>query len=165
VNEELPHPDAGAGTAKAPGRPRVLVVDDEELVRLVLVRTLRLGGFDVFEASDGLEALACLPAVVPDLVLTDLNMPRCNGEQLCLEIKRQAATAGVHVVMMTGGPLDEARMRAIGCAAVIYKPLPDRLPEILSAVVLDTARLAHADSWALADAPHPLPARGARGAA
>ena len=72
-------------------RPRVLVVDDEELVRLVIARTLRLSGFDVFEARDGLEALARMPVAAPDLVLTDLNMPRCNGEQLCVEIKRRQA--------------------------------------------------------------------------
>ena len=60
-------------------RPRVLVVDDEELVRLVIARQLRLSGFDVFEARDGLEALARLPVAAPDIVLTDLNMPRCNG--------------------------------------------------------------------------------------
>ena len=116
-------------------RPRVLVVDDEELVRLVLARTLRLSGFDVFEARDGLEALARIPVAAPDLVLTDLNMPRCNGEVLCVEIKRRHATAALPVVMMTGGPLDEARMREIGCAAVIYKPLPERLPELLLSIL------------------------------
>ena len=111
-------------------RPRVLVVDDEELVRLVIARTLRLSGFDVFEARDGLEALARMPVAAPDLVLTDLNMPRCNGEMLCVEIKRRHATAGVPVVMMTGGPHDEAHMREIGCAAVIYKPLPDAVVRV-----------------------------------
>ena len=43
------------GSSRFTARPRVLVVDDEELVRLVVARTLRLSGFDVFEARDGLE--------------------------------------------------------------------------------------------------------------
>jgi CheY-like chemotaxis protein len=120
-------------------RPRVLVVDDEELVRLVLARTLRLSGFDVFDARDGLEALARMPVAAPDLVLTDLNMPRCDGETLCVELKRRHATARVPVVMMTGGPLDEARMRALGCAAVIYKPLPERLGEFLLSILQDAS--------------------------
>jgi CheY-like chemotaxis protein len=128
-------------------RPRVLVVDDEELVRLVIARTLRLSGFDVFEARDGLEALARLPMAAPDLVLTDLNMPRCNGEMLCAEIKRRHATAGVHVVMMTGGPLDEARMRELGCAAVFYKPLPERLPELLLAILRDAGPSSSTNAW------------------
>jgi CheY-like chemotaxis protein len=162
VNEGLPQPaHAASGPAQPSVRPRVLVVDDEDLVRLVLQRTLRLSGFDVFEASDGLEALARLPAVAPDLVLTDLNMPRCNGEQLCLEIKRHPATAAIPVVIMTGGPLDEARMRQIGCAAVIYKPWPDRLPEFLSGIVRDAAQARGPDSWALVGAYPAPPARGA----
>ena len=82
------------GPSRFTVRPRVLVVDDEEIVRLVLARALRLSGFDVFEARDGLEALARMPVAAPDLVLTDLNMPRCNGETLCVEIKRRYATAG-----------------------------------------------------------------------
>jgi CheY-like chemotaxis protein len=128
-------------------RPRVLVVDDEELVRLVIARTLRLSGFDVFEACDGLEALARMPVAAPDLVLTDLNMPRCNGELLCVEIKRRQGTAGVLVVMMTGGPLDEAHMRQIGCAAVIYKPLPARLGECLLSILQNAAPASRPGAW------------------
>lgn len=146
--KEAPPPAASDRDARGGMRLRVLVVDDEELVRLVLARTLRLSGFDVFEARDGLEALARLPAIAPDLVLTDMNMPRCNGERLCLEMKRQPTTAGIHVVMMTGGPLDEARMRAIGCAAVFYKPLPDRLPQLLAAIAHGAAGAA--PPWARA---------------
>jgi CheY-like chemotaxis protein len=137
-------------------RPRVLVVDDEELVRLVIARTLRLSGFDVFEARDGLEALARIPVAAPDLVLTDLNMPRCDGEVLCVEIKRRHATAALPVVMMTGGPLDEARMREIGCAAVVYKPLPERLSEFLLSILQDTPGAGRADARV---APPPGPAR------
>jgi CheY-like chemotaxis protein len=135
------------GTSQA--RPRVLVVDDEDLVRLVIARTLRLAGFEVSEARDGLDALSRIAANTPDLVLTDLNMPRCNGERLCLEIKRQGATANVRVVIMTGGPLEETHMRQIGCAAVIYKPLPDRLPELLAAILQDAAPVSRTGAWAV----------------
>ena len=131
-------------------RPRVLVVDDEELVRLVVARTLRLSGFDVAEARDGLEALARIPVAAPDIVLTDLNMPRCNGEALCVEIKRRHAIASVPVVMMTGGPLDEAHMREIGCAAVIYKPLPERLAEFLLSILQDAAPASRPGAWTVA---------------
>jgi len=131
-------------------RPRVLVVDDEELVRLVIARTLRLSGFDVFEARDGLEALARIPVATPALVLTDLNMPRCDGERLCAEIKRRHGSAGIQVVMMTGGPLDEAHMREVGCAAVIYKPLPERLPEFLMSLLQDAAPATSAGAWSAA---------------
>jgi CheY-like chemotaxis protein len=130
-------------------RTRILVVDDEDLVRLVIAKTLQLAGYEVFEARDGLDALAQLPTAAPDLVLTDLNMPRCNGERLCAEIKRQPASKDVRVVVMTGGPLDEAQMREMGCAAVIYKPLPDRLPDLLSAILHGAAPPNRPGVWAV----------------
>jgi CheY-like chemotaxis protein len=140
---------SGAGDAAGPRRPRVLVVDDEDVVRLVVARRLRAGGFDVYEARDGLDALSALATVAPDLVLTDLNMPRCNGERLCIELTRQRGSADVRVVMMTGGPLDESRMRQLGCAAVIYKPLPDRLPEFLAAILQGAAPASRPGAWAV----------------
>jgi CheY-like chemotaxis protein len=146
------------GSSRFTVRPRVLVVDDDELVRLVIARTLRLSGFDVFEARDGLEALARMPVAAPDLVLTDMNMPRCNGEMLCAEIKLRHATAGVPVVIMTGGPLDEAHMRELGCAAVLYKPLPDRLPEFLLSILQDAAPTSLAGPWPVAETSTAPPA-------
>jgi CheY-like chemotaxis protein len=129
------------GEASRPGsapestreRLRVLVVDDEDLVRLVLGHKLKLAGFDVVEARDGLDALSHLDGV--DIVLTDLNMPRCNGEQLCREIRTREAFSALPIVLMTGGPIDEARMQAAGCQAVLYKPLPDALGDYLRAAV------------------------------
>lgn len=142
----IPPPDGAAGTAPAAApatthvRPRVLVVDDEDLVRLVVARRLRLAGFDVTEARDGLEALARLPGVGADIVVTDLNMPRCNGEQLIRELRRSASTATLPILLMTGGPIDEARLREAGCSGFVYKPLPDTLPDILRASLAATAR-------------------------
>ena len=144
------------GEAAARLRPRVLVVDDEDLVRMVVARTLRRSGFDVVEARDGLDALTCIATSASDLVLTDLNMPRCNGEMLCAEIKRRHATANVPVVLMTGGPLDETHMREIGCAAVLYKPLVDRLDEFLLSILEDVAPASRPGAWA---APAKGPAR------
>jgi two-component system chemotaxis response regulator CheY len=110
-----------------------MVVDDEDLVRLVVARRLRLAGFEVTEARDGLEALARLPGTGADLILTDLNMPRCNGEQLIRELRRSPATAALPILLMTGGPIDETRFREAGCSGFVYKPLPDSLPDILRA--------------------------------
>jgi CheY-like chemotaxis protein len=113
------------GNAVAP--LRVLVVDDEDLVRRVIGTLLRRAGFEVDEARDGLEALGCIQAATPDLVLTDLDMPRCSGEELCTAIKSDHATTHIPVLLMTGGQADESRMRAAGCSAILYKPLPPSL--------------------------------------
>ena len=120
---------------RVPSGTKVLVVDDEDLVRLVIGRTLRRSGFEVFEAHDGLDALQNMRFQRPDVVLSDLNMPRCNGERLCSEMKGLPDLADVPVVLMTGGPTDEERMHAAGCRRVLYKPLPADLAEILAAVM------------------------------
>ena len=122
--------------AQGAAGPSVLVVDDEDLVRAVIARRLRLAGFDVLEARDGLEALARLPPQGVDLVLTDLHMPRCNGEQLARDLRRIPAMATAPILLMTGGPSDESRMRAAGCTGFVYKPLPDTLADILRAALV-----------------------------
>jgi chemosensory pili system protein ChpA (sensor histidine kinase/response regulator) len=114
---------------------RVLVVDDEDLVRLVVTKRLEKKGFEVAEARDGWEALALVAQGAPDLVLTDFYMPRCTGEALIRELRNNPATARLPVVLMTGGPTDEALMRELGCAAVLYKPLPDAIDEVLLRVL------------------------------
>jgi CheY-like chemotaxis protein len=123
--------DAGAALP----RGRVLVVDDEDLVRLVIARKLQAYGFEVQEARDGVAALAVIHQARPDLILSDLNMPRSNGERLCLDVKRDPATAQIPVLIMTGGPTDEARMRAAGCVGILYKPLPDELCQYITSVM------------------------------
>jgi CheY-like chemotaxis protein len=121
-------------------RARVLVVDDEDLVRLVVTKRLEQKGFDVVVARDGWDALASVAVNAPDLVLTDFFMPRCTGERLIRELRRRPETARLPVVLMTGGPTDEALLRELGCAAVVYKPLPDTLDELLWGVLRAPAR-------------------------
>ena len=114
---------------------RVLVVDDEDLVRLVVTKRLEKKGFEVTEARDGWEALARVAERAPDLVLTDFYMPRCTGERLIRELRLNPATARLPVVLMTGGPTDESLLRELGCAAVLYKPLPDGIDEVIRRVL------------------------------
>jgi CheY-like chemotaxis protein len=119
---------------------RVLIVDDEDLVRRVVAALLRRGGLDVTEARDGLDALEKVHDLRPDVILTDLNMPRCDGEQLCLALRGDPLTAHIPVVLMTGRNADEARMRELGCVAVWYKPLlPSIADQLLRLIAGGTA--------------------------
>jgi CheY-like chemotaxis protein len=115
--------------------PLVLVVDDEPLVRHLLVRKLQHHGFTVREASDGEEALANVHQAPPDIVLTDLHMPNCDGERLCQLLKAGSATSAIPVVLMTAGTIDEDLMRVVGFDDVVYKPLPQDLPHLLRALL------------------------------
>jgi two-component system copper resistance phosphate regulon response regulator CusR len=82
------------------GNRRVLIVDDEPFVVIVLERFLRESQFQVGCAQNGAEALRVFSESSWDLVITDRAMPEMNGEQLAEEIKRTAP--GTPVILMTG---------------------------------------------------------------
>ncbi len=79
----------------------LLVVDDEvEIVRLV-TRIFQARGMRVLGAHDGAEALASVASDRPDLVLLDLDLPRVDGWEVCRQLKADAATRDIPIVMMT----------------------------------------------------------------
>ena len=95
-----------AGTVRVPSisrRPLVLIVDQDPGVRGMSRETLISNGFDVLTASDGLEGLRIAISHRPEIVIADASMPKMGGRELCQLIKSNEATAGVKVVLMTGG--------------------------------------------------------------
>lgn len=83
------------------GNVRVLVVDDDDLVRETLRNYLATSGFDVLVASDGEEALALLTHEAVDLVLTDLIMPNREGIETIVELRRQESPP--KIIAISGG--------------------------------------------------------------
>jgi CheY-like chemotaxis protein len=83
----------------------VLVVDDDEVIRRLLRDILEAKGYGVQEAGDGVEALACLAAQSFDMVISDIQMPRCNGFELFESMGQHYP--GVKRVLMTGSDIDE----------------------------------------------------------
>jgi CheY-like chemotaxis protein len=103
-------------------RPRtVLLVDDNVSVRESLARLLRMEGYDVVEAADGLEALERLDAVRPDVVVTDLRMPRMHGLDLIRESRRRLEGAQRIVAISVHGPEALASARDAGADALVDK--------------------------------------------
>ena len=84
--------------AEAPGA-RVLIVDDEELLRATLRRVLTRGGLETATASNGVEAIAMLERESFDVVLTDVFMPEMTGPELLAHLKRYRHPA--EVIIMT----------------------------------------------------------------
>jgi two-component system chemotaxis response regulator CheY len=104
-------------------------------MRSFVLRVLTLSGFDVaevFEASDGLEALAILEQHPVDVLLTDINMPRMNGEELMRHLKEDDRWRDVPVLVVTADSTEArlGRMLAAGARGYLTKPLP---PERLRA--------------------------------
>ena len=102
----------------------VLVVDDNETNREVLVGLLEPIGFSVFQAQDGRQALDLLRAQPFDLVLMDLRMPRMSGEEALAEIRRDPLLAHTKVMAVTASMEARlmAQLEALGFDAVLGKP-------------------------------------------
>jgi chemosensory pili system protein ChpA (sensor histidine kinase/response regulator) len=120
------HPAAAAGTqeATAPRRPRVLVVDDDLHSRDAVARLLADEGYESAVASDGEEATLLLPTWRPDLVVTDLNMPRLDGRGLLQRVARLLPGTPVIVVSARLTPEGGTTLEALGASATFRKPVP-----------------------------------------
>jgi two-component system, chemotaxis family, chemotaxis protein CheY len=119
----------------------VLVVDDSAAIRKILQRVLRQTGMairTIFEAGDGQEALAVLRAERPNLVLTDINMPRMDGLQLLAAIRAVPEWRDLPVVMITteGGEAKVGEAVRLGAAGYVRKPFTaDQIKEKLAGIL------------------------------
>ena len=68
---------------------RILIVDDEAIARRMLANTLRRAGFDVTQACNGLQAWEVLAQFTPDAMVTDIDMPKMTGEELCHRVSEE----------------------------------------------------------------------------
>ncbi|MEK8051761.1 EAL domain-containing protein [Ideonella sp. DXS22W] len=90
------------GQAPAPQPPRLLLVDDDPMLRHMAARTLRHAGFTVVDTADGTAALAAFAAQAFDLVLLDVMMPGLDGFETCQRLRALPRGARVPVIMLTG---------------------------------------------------------------
>ncbi|MDY7013264.1 MAG: response regulator [Cyanobacteriota bacterium] len=108
----------------------VLVVDDSPSQREMIATLLRTIGMQVTVASNGEEGLQCLNSSLPDLVITDVVMPKMNGYEFCRKIKSNPTTEHIPVLMCTskGEEFDRYWGMKQGADAYISKPFkPDDL--------------------------------------
>ncbi len=79
-----------------------LVVDDSMLIRHTVCRFLEERGFTVESATNGLEALEAVKRVRPDIIITDIQMPKMDGSELITAVKREPALASIPIVIVAG---------------------------------------------------------------
>jgi DNA-binding NtrC family response regulator len=103
---------------------RILVVDDNEDFREMLVQALRGNGYHVSEAGDGEAALEVLAKTTLDMAIVDLDMPKLNG--LALSKKVKEAMPEFPIVMVTGYAqfYSAAEILSVGIDAFLQKPVP-----------------------------------------
>ena len=104
---------------------RVLWVDDDPNLTAAFTRRLRRKGIEVTPASDGMQGYWLTVTKRPDLVITDLRMPRWEGEDLLDCLIGNSETAGVPVIVLSGYLIPEmkSRLLRLGVAAVLEKPV------------------------------------------
>lgn len=129
---------------------RILVVDDEKMVRDTLGQVLADEGYVVDLAADGAAALERVQHARPDAVLLDLMMPGMNGRQFLQALRDDPAYAQVPVLIMTAVHGLEVNLASIGASEVVEKPF--NIEELLNKVALAVYRSREADPTAV-----PLP--------
>jgi two-component system, cell cycle response regulator len=117
-----------------PCRCRVLVVDDDELVRARLAALLRLGGYEVLTAGSGEEALRVLNTTDCQIVLTDWQMPRMDGLELCRAVRLRDSKSYVYVLMLTVRNGTRDTLMGLAAGADDYLVKGASAPEILARV-------------------------------
>ena len=106
----------------------VMVVDDDASIRMMANKYLSQAGFVVVEAVDGLDALNQLPEVKPDLVILDIEMPKLNGFDTCVELRQISCFTSTPVLMLTGLNLADAIDQAYEAGATDFAIKPINWP-------------------------------------
>ena len=117
-------PTAPAYDDSQPRSAVVMIVDDSPTIRKLVSMTLSRNGFEVIAAKDGVDALKLLTQQRPDIILTDINMPRLGGYKLCRFVKKQPKTKSIPVLMLSGkdGVFDKMKGKMAGASGHITKP-------------------------------------------
>ncbi len=105
--------------------PAVLVVDDDPFIRKLIATTLEdVGGFEIHEAADGVEALTVARREHPSLVFLDIDMPEVDGIDACRQLRADEATSATRIVMLTAAHDDAVQRQAADAGADLYLTKP-----------------------------------------
>jgi two-component system alkaline phosphatase synthesis response regulator PhoP len=112
---------------------KILIVDDEPHIRLLLEQTLEdleEEGVELLIADNGEEALNTIKTEKPDLVFLDVMMPKMNGFDVCNAVKNELSIKGVYIIMLTakGQEFDKHKGKEVGADLYMTKPFdPDEV--------------------------------------
>jgi two-component system, OmpR family, phosphate regulon response regulator PhoB len=128
-------------------RPKVMLVEDEDAVRLLLRLTLELGSVDIVEAADGETALERCRVEPPDVVFLDWMLPDRSGIDVCRAIRAEPTTRDTTIIMLTARSAEKDRRAGLAAGADDYisKPFsPETLLEKMREVLGPKALLGEA---------------------
>ena len=110
--------------------PKILVADDDVLVHKLVAAALAEMSYEVMAARDGAEALQLIDEARPDLVVLDINMPHKDGWEVLHELRSQADTRSLPVIMLTGYSDTKSQVLGLNSGADDYIAKPFDLNEL-----------------------------------
>ncbi|KXS47563.1 MULTISPECIES: response regulator transcription factor [Halanaerobium] len=113
---------------------KILVVDDEKNIRLVVGKSLEKAGFDVDYAVDGVQAVEKANDINPDLILLDLRLPKMNGFLVLEALKSDTSTEDIPVIILSALSEEDDVQKAISLGAEDFLVKPTSQCDLLSAV-------------------------------
>ncbi len=117
---------------------KILIAEDDQDIRELIVLTLQFHGFDVVSAEDGKAAVEKAPAGSFDLILMDVRMPRMTGYEACAQLKAMETTKDIPIVFLSakGQEAEITTGLQAGAADYILKPFaPDQLVATINRVL------------------------------
>jgi two-component system alkaline phosphatase synthesis response regulator PhoP len=117
---------------------KILIAEDERDIRDLITFTLRFAGYEVVAASNGEEAVTLALQEIPDLIISDVRMPRMNGYEACEKIKAEEKTKDIPVIFLSAKGQDAEIQTGlnVGAAEYLLKPFaPDQLTSRIQAVL------------------------------
>lgn len=147
VYEDMPQGDVSySGDKSEATHPATLLIVDDNIEILQLLRELFESRYTIVTASDGEEAWKIASKQLPELIISDVMMPRMNGLELCDKIKSDATTSHIPVVLLSAKASNEDIASGLRCAADAYCPKPFNnkvLIETVNSILMNRYRLAN----------------------
>lgn len=113
---------------------KILVIDDEMMLREAIVLGLRAENFEVFEAEDGIAGMELARRIAPDLIVSDINMKGMDGYDTLAALRQDRNMANIPFVLMTGRADLKGMRHGMSLGADDYLPKPFRLHELIDVV-------------------------------
>ena len=114
--------------------PRILLVEDNELNRDMLIRRLVKRGFETSFAVDGVDGVELAQSSLPDLILMDMSLPRKDGWQATAELKANPVTAHIPIIGLSAHAMAGDRAKAMDAGCDDYDTKPVDLDSLLGKI-------------------------------
>jgi DNA-binding response OmpR family regulator len=120
--------------SRKPAQKRILIVDDDDGVSMLVAEALGARGYKISRVQDGIEAINTILARKPDLVVLDLALPRLSGYEICSMVRKAESVCKTPIVILSGQGNVDDRLQAFAVGADDYVIKPFDIDELVARV-------------------------------